>query len=403
MRLNQYVADVKPSATMALNQKAKAMAKEGRSIINLTVGEPDFPTPKNIAQAGIHAIEQGETHYTAASGIPELREAVQKWAQIEYGRKYNLSQVLITSGAKQALFNLCFSTLNPGDEVIVIAPYWVSYADMASMMGAHPIVVKAEEKNGFVPKIEDVQKVVTAKTRLLFLNSPSNPTGALYDEAFIAAVAKLAQKWPELLVVTDDIYAKLIYDGQKFLSIGMLTHMPSDQLLIISGVSKTYSMTGWRIGFALGPKAIISAMSTVQSQSTSNPSSISQWAALEAITGEQKSVIAMQRAFKERRDFIWEKIDQIPQVSCVKPQGAFYLFPNIQSYLKSKNSKKVEIKTDIDLASFLLENWEVAVVPGTAFGSPGFLRLSFGTSKENLIEGIIRMKKAFQNLQSLVE
>jgi len=399
MKLNPAVEQLKPSPTLALNQKAKALIASGKSVVNLTTGEPDFVTPKRICEAAKKAMEQGHTKYTPTSGIPELKRAILEYIFKEYGRTYSLQSVIVTSGAKQALFNLCFSLLNPGDEVIVFSPYWVSYTDMVELMQAKAIILSTQEENRFIPEFTQLENAINNKTRFLFLNSPSNPTGAVYPKDSLRKIADLIKKWPNVLVVTDDIYGKLVFDGFSFTSIAMFQDFPFNQLVIINGMSKSYSMTGWRIGYALGPEPLISAMDAVQSQSISCATSIAQWAALEAITGDQSDVIEMRDTFEKRRDFLYNKIGSIPDLTCFKPQGAFYIFPNVNSFLGKNTPRKQRIETDSELASYLLEEYGLASVPGCAFGSPGYLRLSFATSMNELEEGVERLKKGLSALQ----
>ncbi len=385
MKLSRRVERLKPSPTLALNQKAKELEAQGRKIINLTLGEPDFITPKRIRDAAAMAMEKGATKYTIASGIPELKDAIIDKIRRDTGRTYQRPEVVVSVGAKQAFFNLCLALLEEGDEAILFAPYWVSYSDMIEFAGAKAIVLPTKEKDGFIPNVSSLEKAITSKTRLLILNSPSNPTGALYDRETIEKIAALISKHPSIMVATDDIYENLIYDRRTFFSISQVKSFPSEQLLIVNGVSKSYAMTGWRIGYALGPSKLVTAMASIQSQSTSNPTSISQWAALEAIRGPQTDVEEMRVTYEARRDLLLRKIMEIPDVTCAKPGGAFYLFPNFEKYLGKK------VSTDFDLASYLLEKHDLALVPGSDFGAPGHLRITYSASLEELEEGAKRL------------
>ncbi|HLG18273.1 MAG TPA: pyridoxal phosphate-dependent aminotransferase [Bdellovibrionota bacterium] len=394
MKLSQRVERLRPSPTLALNQRAKALKAEGKSIVNLTIGEPDFPTPDRICSAAVKAIARRETRYTPTGGIPELKKAIAKTVSREYGRQYEASESIVSVGAKQSLFNLCCALLDEGSEAVVVAPYWVSYVDMVELAGGTARVLRTDEKEHFAPRISAMEQLINKRTRILFLNSPSNPTGVTYSRALLEDIVRLAKKWPDLAVVTDDIYGQLVFDGKAFVSIGMIPELPKEQLVIVSGVSKTYAMTGWRIGYALGDKKLISALENVQSQSTSGASSIAQWAALEAISGEQADVGQMKEEFEHRRNHIYERLCSIPDVTCEKPDGAFYFFPNIAKYLNSES-----IDSDDKLAAYLLDKYGLAVVPGSDFGSPGFLRLSFSASITELDEGLARFEKGLGSVR----
>lgn len=399
MKLNRHVETLKPSPTLSLNAKAKALSAQGKSVVNLTTGEPDFPTPPRICRAAVQAMERGETKYTASSGIPELRKAIAELATREYGRTYTHENVTVTTGAKQALFNLCFALLNPGEEAIVFAPYWVSYTDMIEMVGGKAVVVKSEEERDFAPDLGTFEKALNPRTRAVVLNSPCNPTGAVFSRFLLKEMAEIVRKWPDVVVLSDDIYCKLVFDHVPFSSIGMFPELPEDQLVIVNGVSKTYSMTGWRVGYAVGPKKLISALEAITSQSTSNATSIAQWAALEAISGDQTDVVQMCEEFQSRRDFALEKLRAIPDLTCRKPGGAFYLFPNVGSFLGRRTPEGNILKSDEDIASYLIETYGVALIPGLAFGAEGFLRLSYGSPERTLEEGIDRIRKGLGGLR----
>ncbi len=391
MELNKRVANVQPSPTLALNQKANALRAEGKSIVNLTAGEPDFDTPKNICDAAQRAILEGKTRYTPSMGIPALKEAIiQKMAK-EYDRKVSLSQVMVTTGAKQALFHICHALLNEGDEAIVLAPYWVSYPDMVKLAGGHPVFVTCEEKNEFSLDLEAIERAITSKTRLLFINSPVNPCGAMYSKAELDKLRGLLEKHPQVMVISDDIYEKLIYDDSSFYSMAMMGQFAEERVILVNGVSKSYAMTGWRIGYAVGNETLIRAMNILQSQSTSGATSIAQWAAVEAIQGDQSEVENMRKEFEKRRNLFCRRLSEIPNVTCSKPKGAFYTFFNVSSYLGKKDPKGKTLQKDVDLAAYLLDTKGVALVPGSVFGAPGFLRASFATNEEQLNEGASRI------------
>ncbi|MFH1017407.1 MAG: pyridoxal phosphate-dependent aminotransferase [Pseudomonadota bacterium] len=399
MRLNKRVSELKPAATLVLNQKAKALQASGVSIVNLTAGEPDFSTPPNVCEKAFDAIRRGETRYTATSGIPELRRAVAQRATGTYGREFGAQEVVVTSGAKQALFNASLALLDEGDEAVIFAPYWVSYAEMVRLAGANAVIVKTDRSSGFMPTPEQIRNAVSQRTRLIFLNSPCNPTGAVFPRPVLEAVAQAALQHPDVTVVTDDIYEHFLYDDREFLSVGMLKDLPKEQLLIVNGVSKSYSMTGWRLGWAVADRKIIEAMDTIQSTATSNAASVSQWAALEALTGPQTEVASRRRVFQERRDRIHDRMTKIPGLHVVKPAGAFYFFPECAAFVGSKTEKGSTIRDDVELATYLLENHGVAVVPGSAFGAPNHLRISIGASLPQLEEGIDRMSKGLTSLR----
>jgi aspartate aminotransferase len=399
--MNQILQNIKPSSTLELNQLAKSMAAAGKSIINLTAGEPDFNTPERIQKAAIKAMEEGKTKYTHTSGIIELRKAVKDWVKQQYSKDYTTDEVLICNGGKQAIFNVCYALLNPGDEVIIPSPSWVSYESIVEMVGATPIIVPSEIENKFEPDLSAIEAKITPKTKLLIINSPNNPSGAVFTENFFHRLESLILKHPQLYVLTDDIYDKFVYDGQKFYSIGMSPNIPKERLIIIGGVSKTYSMTGWRVGYAIGPKDLINVMANVQSQTTSNVSSISQWAALEALSGSTDSEIEEFLAlFQKRRDLAFETLSKIKGLKCIKPAGAFYILPNVEAFLGKKTQEGKSINTDSDLAYFLLEEMGVATVPGSAFGLPGYIRFSFVTPFEQWSEGVKRFETGLLSLKA---
>ena len=399
MQVNQRVSRLKPSSTLALNQKANALKASGKSVINLTVGEPDVPTPERICNAAIAAIQRGETKYTSSTGISPLKEAVIENIQKTYGRSYEKNEVMISAGAKQAIYNLCLATLNEGDEAIIFAPYWVSYVEMVRLAGAIPVIVNSSEENGFEPKRSDLEKAISSKTRILFLNSPCNPTGTVYSEETLKMIFEVVEREKQIVVATDDIYEKFLYDGIKFQSIASFPSFPKEQLVIVHGVSKSYSMTGWRIGYAIAPSSLISAMDVIQSNATSNPTSISQWAAVEALRGDQKEVEEMKAKFEQRRNRFYPELIRDSKARCLKPKGAFYFFPYVGNALSKLTPQRHKIEDDLTLSDYLLMDWGLATVPGSAFGAPGYLRISFAASETDLKEGVERFHSGLNALE----
>jgi aspartate aminotransferase len=394
--LSNRAKSLKPSPTLAINAKAKSMQSQGIHVISFGAGEPDFDTPKNIKQAAVRAIEEGFTKYTAVGGIDELKDAVIHKFQRDNQLTYKRSQILVSCGGKHSFYNLAQALFDQGDEVIVPAPYWVSYPPMVSLAGAVPILSETKEKHGFKMTPEDLRKAVTPKTKALILNSPSNPTGSAYTKGELEWIAEIAIS-RNFFVISDEIYEKIVYDGFEFISIASLGEEIKKRTIIVHGVAKTYAMTGWRIGYAAGPEEIISAMSNIQSQSTSNPTSISQKASVEALIGPQDEVAKMVAAFSQRRNYIVNRLNKIPGVSCYNPAGAFYAFPNFSPYYgKSYQGKKIENSTH--LADFFLDVARVAIVPGIEFGSDPFERLSYATSMEDIKEGLNRIEEALKKL-----
>ena len=390
MELSSRVKKVKPSATLAVSAAANAMKAKGIDVIGFGAGEPDFDTPDHIKQAAIKALEAGFTKYTPESGIVELKSAVAEKFKRDNGLNFAKEQVLISCGAKHSLYNLFMALLNRGDEVVIPAPYWVSYPDMALLADAKPVLAPSTEANGFKIKPADLERALTKKTKLVVINSPSNPTGAAYTKKELQALAEVLEKH-SCWVVADDIYEAVVYDGFKFNSIATLVG-PSlkGRCLVVNGVSKSYSMTGWRIGYAAGPLELIKAMSKIQGQSTSNPTSFAQKGALAALQGPQTFIKKMVTEFQKRRNYAVKTLNQMPKVTCFNPQGAFYLLPCFKAYL-GKTWKGQKIKDDVMLCQFLLEEIRVAAVPGSAFGAPGYLRISYATSMRNIKEGLARI------------
>ena len=384
---------IKPSPTIAVTSKAREMRAAGKDVIGLGAGEPDFDTPDNIKEAAIEAIRKGDTKYTAVDGTPALKKAIQAKFSRENDLSYELDQISVGTGGKQVLYNAFMATINKGDEVIIPAPYWVSYPDIVLLAGGKPKIIKCDEKNNFKLTPEKLAKAVSKKTKWIIINSPSNPTGSGYTKDEIIALSKILIKYKNLYILSDDIYEHITYDGFKFFTIAQIEKLKS-RTLTMNGVSKSYSMTGWRIGYAAGPKEIIKAMAKIQSQSTSNPTSISQAAAVEALNGTQDFISERSNSFKERRNFVVDSLNNIKGISCLSPEGAFYVFPNCKKLL----NKKTKLKTDKDFVEKLLEKAEVAVVQGSAFGLDGYFRISYATSMENLKKAMQRIKNFCDNL-----
>ena len=374
---------IKPSPTMAVTQKAKELKASGKDIIGLGAGEPDFDTPDNIKQAAIKAINDGDTKYTAVDGTTALKKAIIKKFKEENNLDYQIDQITVGTGGKQVIYNAMMATLNEGDEVIIPAPYWVSYPDIVLLAGGTPIILECNEKQGFKINPSELEKSITKKTKWIILNSPSNPTGACYSKEEIQEIGKVLEKHPHVFILSDDIYEHVTYGNFKFFTIAQIDNL-KDRVLTMNGVSKAYSMTGWRIGYAAGPIDIIKAIAKIQSQSTSNPSSISQAAAVEALNGVQDFIKDRATSFQERRDFVVKTLNKIEGIECLNPDGAFYVFPSCKGLIGKKDSKGKEIKKDIDFVQSLLENNGIAVVQGSAFGLEGFFRISYATSMENL-------------------
>ena len=378
---------IKPSPTIAVTQKARELRAAGKDVIGLGAGEPDFDTPKNIKNAAIKAIKRGDTKYTAVDGTPELKKAIIKKFKRENKLNYSIDQITVGSGGKQVLYNTFMATLNRGDEVIIPAPFWVSYPDMVLLAGGKPKIIKCTEKEGFKLTAKKLKNAITKKTKWIILNSPSNPTGAGYSKKEIQDLAKVLIRYKKILILSDDIYEHVRYDNFKFFTIAQISKL-KDRTLTMNGVSKSYAMTGWRIGYAAGPKDIIKAIGKIQSQSTSNPSSISQAAAVEALNGKQGFIKTRAKAFRERRNFVVKSLNNIKGINCLTPNGAFYVFPSCKGLL----NKKTRLKNDTSFVKKLLEKENVAVVQGSAFGLDGYFRISYATSMKNLKKAMSRIK-----------
>lgn len=397
MELNDRAQNISPSPTLTIDAKAKQMIAEGINVINFGAGEPDFDTPEHIKKAAIQALEKGMTKYTPVAGILPLREAIVKKFREDNNLKYEPSQIVVSAGAKQSLYNAFMVLCQPGDEVILPAPYWVSYLEQVKLTGAAPIIVQTRQENGFKITAEELRSVVTGRTKLLVLNSPNNPTGAVYTRDELAAIGEVLLE-NNISVISDEIYEKLIYDGETSTSIAELSPELKDKTVIINGVSKAYSMTGWRIGYAAAPAVIAKAMTDLQSHSTSNPASIAQAGALAAIVGPQEPVAEMVEQFDRRRKYMVERLQSMPGITCNTPRGAFYVFPNMKG-LVSRSYKGRKISSASDLAEIVLDNAKVAVVPGVAFGDDNCFRLSYATSLENIEEGLNRLEKLLNELE----
>ena len=378
---------IKPSPTIAVTTKAREMRASGKDVIGLGAGEPDFDTPDNVKEAAIEAIKKGDTKYTAVDGTPDLKKAIVEKFKRENNLNYTTDQITVGTGGKQVIYNTFMATLNKGDEVIIPAPFWVSYPDMVLLAGGTPKIIKCEEKDGFKLSAKKLEKAISKKTKWLILNSPSNPTGAGYTKKEIEDLSKVLLKHKKIFILSDDIYEHIRYEGFNFFTIAQISKL-KERTLTMNGVSKSYAMTGWRIGYAAGPREIINAIRKIQSQSTSNPSSISQAAAVEALNGQQNFIKERAEAFKERRDFVVSSLNNIKGINCLTPNGAFYVFPSCKGLL----NKKTKLKTDTEFVQKLLEKSMVAVVQGSAFGLDGYFRISYATSMENLKKAIKRIK-----------
>ena len=386
------VGRIKPSATVAISQKARELRAAGEDVIGLGAGEPDFDTPDFIKQAAMEAIKRGETKYTAVDGIPELKKAIIAKFQRDNGLDYSAPQICVSSGAKQSVFNAIMAGVDEGDEVVIPAPYWVSYPDMTLLMGGKPVIVEAGQDTGFKLKAELLDKAITPKTKYLVFNNPSNPTGAAYTKEELAPLAEVLKKHKHVHILSDDIYEHLIYDGQRFESLASWPEL-FDRTLSINGVSKSYSMTGWRIGWAAGPEKIIAAMRKIQGQSTTNASSISQWAAVAALDGDQSFLQDWVEIFRKRRDLVLSLLAQAPGLSCTKPQGAFYVYPSCAGLIGKTSPAGKKLASDQDVVAALLEEEGVAVVPGAAFGLSPFFRISYATSEDMIEEAGRRIQR----------
>ncbi len=388
--MSEYLSDrvqkVKPSATLAVTAKANELKSQGIQIVPMGSGEPDFDTPENIQQAGIEAIKNGQTRYTAVDGTPELKKAIQEKFKRENDLDYSNTEVMVSSGGKQVFYNLCQAVLGKGDEVIIPSPYWVSYPDMVILADAKPVIVETGLEQNFRITPEQLEKNINTNTKLFVINSPSNPTGAVYTKNELQALANVLKKHPHVLIITDDIYEHIRWGNDDFINIVMADSSLKDRTIVLNGVSKGYAMTGWRIGYSAGPEAIIKAMKKIQGQSTSNPCSIAQAAALEALNGDQSIIGTMVNAFEERHEHIVNSLNAIDGIECPRSQGAFYSFPRVDGLIK-----RLGLKDDVEFSTYCLEKLNIALVPGSAFGAPGYVRLSFATSMDNIKQAVERL------------
>jgi len=390
---------VKPSATIAVTDKARALKAAGRNVIGLGAGEPDFDTPDNIKEAAIKAIKDGKTKYTDVSGIPELKEAIIAKFKRENELTYKPNQVIVGTGGKQVLYNALVATINPGDEVIIPAPYWVSYPEMVALAGGESVPIVCTAESGFKLRAADLEKAITPKTKWIILNSPSNPTGAAYTRAELKAITDVLVKHPHVWVMTDDMYEHLVYDDFAFTTPAQIEPKLYGRTLTVNGVSKAYCMTGWRIGYAGGPAELIKAMATIQSQSTSNPSSIAQWASVEALNGSQDFIPANNKVFKERRDLVVSMLSQANGIDCPRPEGAFYVYPSCAGTIGKATASGKKLASDEDFVTELLEAEGVAVVQGSAFGLGPAFRISYATKTSDLEDACKRIQRFCGNLR----
>ena len=398
MQISQRAQSVKPSPTLTITAKAKALRAAGEDVIGFGAGEPDFDTPEHIKQAAIQALEGGDTKYAPVGGTADLKKAIVAKLQRDNGLTYSPDEVIVSSGAKHSLYNLFQAVLNPGDEIIIPTPYWVSYPDMALLAGATPVYVEGREENGFKLQPDELAKVITPRSKLIVINSPSNPTGSAYTVEEMKAIAEVIRPHKDLAVVSDEIYEKLLYDDFPFTSIANVDDEMKQRTYVVNGMSKAYSMTGWRLGYLAGPREVVAAMAKIQGQSTSNATSFAQAGGVEALNGSQDDVEKMRVEFSKRRDYMVERLNAIPGITCRNPEGAFYVFPNVSALFGKSDGKRT--LTDADaVAEYLLETYKVAVVPGGGFGAPNCMRLSYATGMDNIRNGLDRIEEAVKALQ----
>jgi len=397
--LSQRLTKIKPSMTVSMNVKANALRAEGKDVLVLAAGEPDFDTPENIRKAANKAIDEGQTRYVPGKGTPALQKAIQKKFFRDNDLQYELDEIMVGVGGKHIIYNAMMATLNPGDEVIIPSPYWVSYPDIVLLAEGTPVIVKSSEVEGFKITAEQLEKNITPNTKWLMLNSPSNPTGAVYSEKELIELSTVLLKHPNILIMSDDIYEKIIYGNAKFTTLASLEPKLKDRCLTLNGVSKAYCMTGWRLGYCGAHKDIILAMNKIQSQSNSSTSSISMAAAVEALNGTQDFIIEHNKSFVLRRDMVVSKLNEIEELSCIVPEGAFYVYPNCKGAIGKVTPNGKKLQSDEDFMSYLLESEGVAGVHGAAFGLSPYFRLSYATDQKTLIEACNRIKRACENLK----
>ena len=393
------IGRIKPLATLSINAKAGALKRSGVGVINFGAGEPDYDTPQNICDAATQSVHSGRTRYTAVGGVDELKDAVCRIIEADYGLRFERESVLVSCGAKHALYNLFMTLLDHGDEVIIPSPYWVSYPDMVELADAKPVIAGCSQEDDFILRPEVLDKAITANTRLLILNSPSNPTGKYYGPGELKALAEVLVRHENVLIASDDIYYRILFGGRKWVNLGMVEEKLRERVFIINGVSKTYCMTGWRIGYLVGDPAVIKAATDFQSQVTSNASSISQWASVEALNSAQEGYTQMALAFEKRLKRVMELLHELPEVTCTAPDGAFYVFPNFSAYFGKKFAGRT-INGSADLADFLMDEAHVAAVPGDAFGDDNCIRFSYALSMEEIEAGFDAVKRALGKLQN---
>ena len=396
MKLSARAERLQPSATLTITAKAKALKSQGVDVIGFGAGEPDFDSPDHVKEAAVKAINEGMTKYTGVGGIDELKDAIIYRLKEDHNLEYEKSEIIASVGAKHTLYNVIQVLFDKGDEVIVPAPYWVSYPEQIKLAEATPVILETKESDGFKITPTALKQHINSNTKALILNYPSNPTGATYNEAELRAIVDVAMD-AGLIIISDEIYEKIIYGGIKHIPVASLGEDIKKATILVNGVSKTYSMTGWRIGYAAGDKGVISAMSKLQGQSTSNPTSISQWAAIAALRGDHQIIDDRTKEFEQRKNYIVEKLNDIPQINCFDPQGAFYVFPNVSGCYGKEYNGKI-IKDSLDFTEFILDEAKVAVVPGVAFGADDYVRISYATSMDDIVKGIDRMTEAIQKL-----
>lgn len=391
--------NIKPSPTIAVSMKAAELKSQGKNIISLSMGEPDFDTPDNIKGAAIEAIKKGDTKYTAVDGTPAVKKAIINKFKKENNLEYKPSEIIVSTGAKQVIYNAFVATINPGDEVLIQAPYWVSYPDMVILAGGNPVIIESSSENNFKITEESLEKKITSKTKWLILNSPSNPTGSCYSREELQKIANILLKYPNIHILSDDIYEHLIFDNLKFATIAEVEPLLKPRTLVVNGVSKAYAMTGWRIGYGAGDEKLIKAMSMIQSQSTSATTSIGQAATVEALNGPQDYITIGKEVFQKRRDMVVKMLNEIDGINCNTPNGAFYVFPSCKKIIGRKTPEGKIINNDNDFSSYLLEDALVAVVPGIAFGAEGFFRISYAANEDFLKDAMNRIKTSCDKLK----
>lgn len=398
IKLSDRIKEIPASPTLAISAKAKELAASGIDVISFSAGEPDFDTPPGICEAAKKALDDGKTRYTAVGGVNELKDAIADYYADKIGVRYGRTEIAASCGAKHSLYNLAMALINPGDEVLIPAPFWVSYPAQVNMAGGTPVAVVGKASNGFVPTTDELDAALTERTKLLIINNPTNPTGAFWKREDLVDIAEWLKRHPEITVISDAIYSELLYDDLEYTELLEIAPELRERYIIVDGISKAFAMTGWRLGYILGPEHVVSAVQKLQSQSTSNPNSITQFATIDALKRKESVVAPMRKAFEKRRDLIYRLLQAIDGVDVVKPQGAFYAFPDISSFV-GKSFNGTPIADDFALANYLLDEARIAVVPGSAFGAPGFVRMSYASSEAAIEEGCKRLKTALEALR----